>query len=581
MSGFWKKLWQLLEPSHKKFKVLFFWLFTFECINLVGPYFLKLIIDGLTDFDAQKVGLLLLFVAGMFVSEQVGSLVSYTRDRLIFKTLIDIEYYLPVRAQQKLVSLSLSYHERENTGNKITKIQRGVDKIDDLLANLSWEVVPTLIQLIATFAILLVVDWRFGVSFLFFAPLFIILTYRVNKKLYPIRKQRYKDYEDASGKLGQSIININTVQSFVQEKRETREYEKIQSAVRFNELKEWFSLLRVNIGRNFIIDAGRITILLLGIYLVSVGQVTIGTLVFIITLSEKAYFSLYRLSRFYDKIEEGAEAVDRFMSVTSERPEIVNSTRGLKPKNIRGEITFENLTFAYDESHTPALKDVNFKVAAGATIALVGPSGGGKTTVIRMIYRHYDPQQGAVLLDGIDLRKYDLYHFRSAIAIVPQEVEIFNSSVRDNIAYAKPKATFAEVKRAAKIANADEFIQNLKDGYDTEVGERGIKLSGGQRQRLGIARAILADPKILIFDEATSNLDSRSEKLIQEAMERVAGSRTVILIAHRLSTIRHADKILVFENGQLVEEGSHDELKDARGGMYARLLHLQQSGDVD
>ncbi|OGF26718.1 hypothetical protein A2242_02000 [Candidatus Falkowbacteria bacterium RIFOXYA2_FULL_47_9] len=581
MSGFWKKLWQLLDLSHKKFKVLFFWLFLFECINLVGPYFLKLIIDGLVSFDVEKVQTLLLLIVGMFISEQIGSLVSYIRDRLIFNTLIEIEYYLPVRAQQKLVSLSLSYHERENTGNKITKIQRGVDKIDDLLANLSWEVVPTLIQLVATFVILLVVDWRFGVSFLLFAPLFILVTYRVNKKLYPIRKQRYKDYEDASGKLGQSIININTVQSFVQEKRETREYEHIQSMVRFNELKEWFSLLRTNVGRNFIIDTGRVSILLLGIYLVSIGQVTIGTLVFIITLSEKAYFSLYRLSRFYDKIEEGTEAVDRFMSVTNERPEIVNSAHGLKPKNIRGEIAFENLTFAYDESHEPALRDVNFSVKEGSTVALVGPSGGGKTTVVRMIYRHYDPQKGAVLLDGIDLRKYDLYHFRSAIAIVPQEVEIFNSSVRDNIAYAKPKATFAEVKRAAKIANADEFIHHLKDGYDTEVGERGIKLSGGQRQRLGIARAILADPKILIFDEATSNLDSRSEKLIQEAMERVARSRTVILIAHRLSTIRHADKILVFENGQLVEEGSHDELKDARGGMYARLLHLQQLGDVD
>jgi len=581
MFNFWQNLWQLLDQSHKKFKALFFWLFAFECINLVGPYFLKLIIDGLTNFDAEQIGLLLLFVAGMFASEQVGSLVAYIRDRLIFQTLIEIEYYLPVRAQQKLVSLSLSYHERENTGNKITKIQRGVDKIDDLLANLCWEVAPTLIQLFATFVILLVVDWRFGVSFLLFAPLFIIITYRVNKRLYPIRKQRYKDYEDASGKLGQSIININTVQSFVQEKRETSEYKRIQSMVRFNELKEWFSLLRTNISRNFIIDAGRVAILLLGIYLVFVGQVTIGTLVFIITLSEKAYFSLYRLSRFYDKIEEGAEAVERFMSVTNERPEIVNLTRGLKPKNIHGEIAFKNLTFAYDESHEPVLKDVSFSVTEGSTVALVGPSGGGKTTVIRMIYRHYDPQIGAVLLDGIDLRKYDLYHFRSVIAIVPQEVEIFSSSVRDNIAYAKPKATFAEVKRAAKIANADEFIRHLKDGYDTEVGERGIKLSGGQRQRLGIARAILADPKILIFDEATSNLDSRSEKLIQEAMERIARSRTVILIAHRLSTIRHADKILVFENGQLVEEGSHDELKDARGGMYARLLHLQQLGDVD
>ena len=213
--------------------------------------------------------------------------------------------------------------------------------------------------------------------------------------------------------------------------------------------------------------------------------------------------------------------------------------------------------------------------------ALVGPSGGGKTTAVRMIYRHYDPTSGQILLDGKDLRDYDLYAFRKSIAIVPQDVDIFDTSIKENIAYAKPKATMKEIEAVARIANSEEFILQLSDGYNTMVGERGVKLSGGQRQRIGIARAILANPKILIFDEATSNLDSQSERLIQDAMDKISKNRTVIMIAHRLSTIKKADKIVVLEKGKVVEVGSHFELARSNGGLYQKLLQLQQMGEVD
>ena len=198
-----------------------------------------------------------------------------------------------------------------------------------------------------------------------------------------------------------------------------------------------------------------------------------------------------------------------------------------------------------------------------------------------MIYRHYDPIEGEIILDRKNLKEYDLYAFRKFIAIVPQEVEVFSTTVKENISYAKPRASFSEIQSAARIANAEEFINNLKEGYDTMVGERGIKLSGGQRQRLGIARAILANPRILIFDEATSSLDSYSEKLIQEAMEKIRKNRTVIIIAHRLSTIKKADKIIVLENGKVVEEGSHFELARSEGGLYQKLINLQKMGDVE
>jgi len=227
------------------------------------------------------------------------------------------------------------------------------------------------------------------------------------------------------------------------------------------------------------------------------------------------------------------------------------------------------------------LKNINLEIPSGATTALVGPSGGGKTTLARMVYRHYDPTAGQVLLDGKDLRQYDLYGFRKFFAIVPQDVEIFNASVSENIAYAKPEASLTEIKAAARVANAEEFIAQLSNGYETIVGERGIKLSGGQRQRIGIARAILANPKVLIFDEATSNLDSQSERLIQDAMDKICKNRTVIIIAHRLSTIKKADKIVVLEKGQVVESGSHSELALVNDGLYKKLIDLQKMGEVD
>jgi len=278
---------------------------------------------------------------------------------------------------------------------------------------------------------------------------------------------------------------------------------------------------------------------------------------------------------------ESSEAVERLYLLSTEESEIENNLNGLKPKKIEGQIEFKKVTFHYKDSDGRALDNTSFKINSGCATALVGPSGGGKTTVVRMIYRHYDPSGGQILLDGKDLRDYDLHAFRKFMAIVPQEVEIFDLSVKENIAYAKPKANMDEVVAAARIANAEEFILQLSDGYNTVVGERGIKLSGGQRQRIGIARAILANPKILIFDEATSNLDSQSERLIQDAMDKICKNRTVILIAHRLSTIRKTDKIIVLEKGKVIEYGSHHELAKSDGGLYQKLLQLQQMGDVD
>ncbi len=574
-------LWNLLSPSKADFKKVIVMVIIFELTALINPYFLKLIIDKISVFKQNDVSIILTLVFLMFLSKEALSIIDYFCDKIIFKILIGVEYYLPIKAQKKLTDLSLSYHENENTGNKIIKIEKGKNKIVDLLADLSWEVIPTFLQLIITCLILIFVQWQFSVSMLLFAPLFIWLTFWVNKKVNPIRKKRYKDNEKASGKMTEDIININTLKSYAREKTEVANFTEIRKVIKNNELREWDYIIKVGLGRNLIIDLGRTMTLLLGTYFIFNSQISIGTFIFVITLSEKAYSSLYRLSRFYDKIEEGKEAVKRFVSLIETEIDIKNPENGFVPDNLIGEIEFNNLNFSYNGSKNKALSNINLQINPRSVTALVGPSGGGKTTLARMIYRHYDPKNGEVLVDGKDLREYDLYELRKFMAIVPQEVEVFNRSISDNIAYAKPEASPEEIQAVAKIANAHEFIEKLEDGYNTKIGERGVKLSGGQRQRLGIARALLVNPRILIFDEATSSLDSHSEKLIQDAMEKISHGRTTILIAHRLSTIRKADKIVVIENGMITETGSHADLCKNKKGIYTKLLNLQKIGNID
>ncbi|MDP2708688.1 MAG: ABC transporter ATP-binding protein [bacterium] len=580
MRQFWKRLWRLIAPSRQQIVYLFILIAAYEGFRFVGPYLLKRIIDLITDFRPEDIKDIFIFIALILIFEQVVALIDYFADKAIFKIITEAEKYLSVNAQTKMVRLGLSYHERENTGNKIFKIQRGIDKIIDLLSNVFWEVGPTSIQVLFTAIIMFVVDWRFGLIFSFFAPIFALLTARLNFEIGPLRMYRHDKYEEAAGKMAQTIININSVKSFVQEEREIKEFKRIKEQTKRVALFEYFKMLKFNFSRYSAITAGRVLIMSFGVYLVWQGNITVGSLVFIITISEKALIALFRISRLYDRIMDSSEAIDRLYVLDKQPMDIINPANGQKAKNSRGEFKFEGVSFVYRGSGHKALDQVDLKINSGCLTALVGPSGGGKTTVARLIYRHYDPTEGKILLDDRDLKEYDLFGFRRFMAIVPQEVEIFNTSVKDNISYADPSAKMREVIAAAKIANADEFIEKLKYGYNTLVGERGIKLSGGQRQRVGIARAILANPKILIFDEATSSLDSYSEKLIQEALGKISKGRTVIVIAHRLSTIKLADKIIVLENGRVAEQGSHYELAKKQSGLYNRLLNLQKMGDI-
>jgi len=424
------------------------------------------------------------------------------------------------------------------------------------------------------------VDWRFFITIILFAPLFLLETLRVNKNVKPMRTKTREKNEEASGLLAESIININTLKSFVQEKKEVERMAVIMDAVKNLQIGLWSKIFSSVFRRGFLLNSGRLTVLILGVYLVLFGDLGLGALVMVLTLSEKSFFSLFRIARVYDHISNSAVSVERVFDILDAEPIIKNKDKGLSPKTVRGMIEFDKVDFVYTDKSFSALSKVSLKIEPGTTVAFVGPSGGGKTTSVKMIFRHYDPVGGKVMLDGKDLLDYDIYALRRFMSLVPQEVEIFSDTIGANISFAKPDATQEEVVVAAKIANIHDFIMELPEKYNSQVGERGMKLSGGQRQRVGIARAVLVDPRILIFDEATSNLDSQSEVLIQGALDKIRKNRTVIIVAHRLSTIKKADKIFVFDDGRIIESGSHVELSSKQSGLYSKLLSLQNLGDI-
>lgn len=577
---FAKNILYLLRPFRRQVVLVTVFVVVYELVKIGPPYLLKIVVDHLVHWDPAKIPDMLWLIGGMLLVDIAILIAHWGIDKYIFWLLIGIEEVLPMQLHRKLLSLSLGYHEQQSTGSLIVKIQSGVDRLVTFTSSMSWDFMPSVIQLVVTAVAIAWLNWQLGLVFVGVVPLFLWLTWRMGVHLYPYRKKRHQGYEDAGGIMAESIINIYTVQSFSQEPAELGRHQRVREQISEGSRYEFGTRLTHNFWRGFLVDCGRVAVLAYGVFLVWRNAISIGDLIFFTTLSEKAYLSLFRLSRVYDHLVESGTAVERLMGVL-QQPALVTSPRGgKKPRRIRGAITFDHVSFSYPGAlHVPVLQDVSFTIQPGQRVALVGPSGGGKTTIVKLLYRHYDVTGGSILIDGLDVRRYDLTPYRQQLAIVPQDVEIFNTTARENIAYGRRKASERAIVRAAGVAHADEFIRQLPDGYQTVVGERGVRLSGGQKQRLGIARAVLADPRILIFDEATSHLDTLSERLIQESLETLAQDRTTIIIAHRLSTIQSADLILVVEDGRIKEAGSHADLRQG-SGLYAQLLALQGLGQL-
>lgn len=575
--NFIQKIWLLLKPFHRDFYNIVVITIIFQIVRMAAPFLFGKILDLLI---ASK-GLLNLqtaiYVIGGLIGVRILSLViDYLIDIVLVGLLWKSEQFVSRQTFNKLLQLSLDYHEKENTGNKINIVNKGRDKLIDLLATYGWNFQPVVIQLVVTAVIMFFVNWVFGLIFACSLIPFVINMFRTYQNTAVMRAQRHDAYEESSGEIGDTIANITVVKAFAQESREASAFSSIWDEIKALSVKE-FKLHMINgFLRSLSIEVMYAVLLIVGIYQIRAGYITVGSLVFLISLTERAYSNIFQLGWIYERAVDASEPVDRVISLLSQKPTIENPKEPIVLKEIQGKVGFKHVTFAYTKRRV--LKNVSFTILPGSFTALVGKSGSGKSTIAKLLSRYYDPISGAIIIDGkYNLTALDLDTFRSKTAVVFQDSPVPNRKVWEVISYSAGKQEFTAVRnqvyQAAKLAYADEFIAELPHGYQTQIGERGVKLSGGQRQRLAIARALFAAPKILIMDEPTSHLDTHSESLIQQALRDLSKERsfTKIIIAHRLSTVKNADQILVMEKGRVVERGTHHQLL-SKNGVYAKII---------
>ncbi|MBV9018093.1 MAG: ABC transporter ATP-binding protein/permease, partial [Alphaproteobacteria bacterium] len=454
-------------------------------------------------------------------------------------------------------------------------IERGIAGIEFLLSFMLFNVIPTLFEIIVVSAILWrLYNWQFAAVTLATILVYIAFTFIVTDWRVCFRREMNERNSEANTKSVDSLLNYETVKYFANEAHEAERYDRALRAYERAAVKSETTLAMLNLGQGTIIAIGLIGIMLLAGEGVAAGRMTIGDFVLVNTYLIQLYQPLNFLGMVYRNIKQSLTDLEQMMSLVKIRPEIEDRPGAPALAVTRGAVAFRHVDFRYDPRRE-ILRDVDFVVAPGAKVAIVGPSGAGKSTIARLLFRFYDVTDGAIEIDGEDIRDVTQDSLRRAIGVVPQDTVLFNDTIYYNIAYGQPGASRAEIEEAARLAHIHDFIASLPDGYQTMVGERGLKLSGGEKQRVAIARVILKAPRILIFDEATSALDTKTEREIQASLAEVAAGHTTLVIAHRLSTVVDADQILVLEHGFIVERGDHRDLL-GRGGIYAAMWARQQ-----
>jgi ABC-type transport system involved in Fe-S cluster assembly fused permease/ATPase subunit len=482
------------------------------------------------------------------------------------------------RTFEHLHRLSLRFHLERRTGGLSRVIERGTRGIDLILRMGVMNLIPTALELLLACALLFYYFDAIYVGILLGTiAAYMWFTFWASEKRIAIRREMNESDNDASTKAIDSLLNFETVKYFGNEEAEAARFDRSMSRYEAAAIRTYTSLGTLNFGQALIFTAGMTLVMWLAARDVVGGSHTVGDFVMINAMMIQLYMPLNFLGMVYRDIKQGLVDLETMFTLLGEQPEIPDRP-GAKPLQVsRGVVRFDNVSFFY-EPERPILHNVSFEVPAGKMVAIVGPSGAGKSTISRILFRFYDIQSGRVTVDDQDIRDVTQKSLREAIGVVPQDTVLFNDTIAYNIRYGRMDATEDEVIAAAKLAQIYRFIQDLPQGYDTMVGERGLKLSGGEKQRVAIARTILKGPPILMLDEATSALDSHTEKEIQDALDRVARDRTTLVIAHRLSTIVHADQIIVLEKGRLVEQGTHAELI-AKNGLYASLWSRQRQAE--
>jgi len=501
------------------------------------------------------------------------------RDGVFAKVAMHAVRRLAYRTFVHMHELSLRFHLERKTGGLTRVLERGRNAIETIVRMVILQLSPTIIELLLIIGVLMwKFDWRYVLAIMITVAVYMTYTYHATEWRIGIRRKMNESDTDANIKAIDSLLNYETVKYFGAEGREAERYDKSMARYEEASTRAYTSLAILNAGQAVIFTCGLAAAMVMCAFEVRAGTKTVGDFVLVNAMMIQLYQPLNFMGMVYREIKQAVTDIEIMFQILAREPEI-RDVPGAKPLLVTsGTIRFEDVRFAYEPGRQ-ILKGISFDVPAGKTVAVVGPSGAGKSTLSRILYRFYDVAGGAVRIDGQDIRDVTQASLRGAIGIVPQDTVLFNDTVYYNILYGRPGASPAEVEEAARLARIHDFVMSLPDGYQTKVGERGLKLSGGEKQRVAIARVILKRPRILIFDEATSALDSKTEKEIQASLDQVSAERTTLVIAHRLSTVVDADEILVIEDGRIVERGRHVELLALRG-RYAEMWARQQQEEA-
>ncbi len=540
-------------------------------IAAVIPYIYGRITD-VAIFESNKfqiiVFLLFLWLFLGLVRDYFSRLVT----RYAAQTAETINNEMRVDLAEHLINLPVAFHREKKMGKIIGRMARGVDRIGLMVENILFQVGPEILTFLLAAVILLLAEWHLALLILVVIFVYIFTTV---KKIRPIIEQQnaiWKAWERAYGKMHEAISSAEIIKAYTAEIKEKKKHKSLfgKALNRFLKwLKSWIS---IDAWQNTTLSVGFVAVFATGIFLLINGKITPGKLIMFIGYFSLITGPLVQITWLYRQTLNTLVLSKRIFRIFGYKTE--KEFAGARDYSIEGLVEFDKVNFKYEKKQAGILKDISFKVKSGQVVALVGESGVGKSTLISLISRYFLPQKGRISIDNRDIKKFTLRSLRSQIAIVPQEVVLFHDTVKNNIGYGRSEASQREIVKAAKIANAHKFVVKLPKKYNSVVGERGVKLSVGQKDRVGIARAVLKEPRILILDEPTSNLDPESERLIQESLKKIMKGRTTFIIAHRLSTVTNADKILVLEKGRLVEMGTHKQLIK-KTGVYKRLYDLQ------
>ena len=547
--------------------------------NLITPLLYGASVDLVNGDDGFSLTILW-FILGAYAAARLGQQIFAEAKQYLFARVAQRAVRgAAMQAFRHLHRLSLKFHLDRQTGGLTRAVERGAKGVEFLLTMATFEILPLLIEVIFVSALL----W-----YLFGAPYAIItfttvmlyayFTMRVTEWRMAFRRRMNQADETAATKAVDSLLNFETVKYFNNEENEARRYDKAMRDYEDAAVLSRTSLAAVNVGQGAIIGIGLVLVMGFAGWDIQAGRMSVGDFVAVNTYLLQLYLPLNFLGYVYREVRQAVIDLERMLGLIEEEPDITDVENAPALRLSKGAISFKDVHFSY--GNRPILKGISFDVPAGKRVAIVGPSGAGKSTISRLLFRFYDPQQGQILIDDQDVRYVRQETVRAAIGVVPQDTVMFNASIGYNIGYGHFGADQNAIEEAAKLASIDEFISQLPEGYESLVGERGLKLSGGEKQRVAIARAILKQPTIFLFDEATSALDSRTEKDIQIALDKVSKSQTTLVIAHRLSTIVDADEILVMNDGQIAERGTHADLL-AQNGLYAVMWARQSDGFTD